>query len=121
MSTYPAYISKYNLNHENQIIVLMIPNGECNFQMAIFIVWIVSIRLEEKTNLNLIKKYVKIKIFLVLQCLPTTLGSQGLISDKTPSVIYTDPEPLIKRTVGWKSNFEKSSTTKVSEHISCRY
>ena len=24
----PAYISKHNVNHENQIILLMIPNGE---------------------------------------------------------------------------------------------
>ena len=25
---YPAYVSKYNWNHENQVILLMIPNGE---------------------------------------------------------------------------------------------
>ena len=28
MNTYLDYISKYNLNHENQIIILIIPNGE---------------------------------------------------------------------------------------------
>ena len=28
MFIYPAYILKHNLNHENQTILLMIPNGE---------------------------------------------------------------------------------------------
>ena len=28
MNIYPAYISKLNLNHEKQIICLMIPKGE---------------------------------------------------------------------------------------------
>ena len=28
MNVYPAYISKQNLNHEKQIILLMISNGE---------------------------------------------------------------------------------------------
>ena len=28
MNIYPAYISEDNLNHENQIFLLMIPNGE---------------------------------------------------------------------------------------------
>ena len=28
MNIYPAYISKQNLSHEKQIIILMIPNGE---------------------------------------------------------------------------------------------
>ena len=31
----PAYISKYILNHENQIIVLMIPNGQGWHYLAI--------------------------------------------------------------------------------------
>ena len=25
---YPAYVSKHNSNHENQVIVLIIPNGK---------------------------------------------------------------------------------------------
>ena len=28
MNIYPTYISKHNLNHEDQIMLLMIPNGE---------------------------------------------------------------------------------------------
>ena len=35
MSTYPAYISKHHSNHENQIILLMIPNGEGLYYLAV--------------------------------------------------------------------------------------
>ena len=28
MNIYPAYISKHNLRHEDQVILLKIPNGE---------------------------------------------------------------------------------------------
>ena len=42
-------------------------------------------------------------------------------SDKTPSIISADVESLIKRIDVCKNNFEKSSTTKVGEHIPCGY
>ena len=42
-------------------------------------------------------------------------------SDKTPSVIYAGLESLIKRIDGCKKYFEKSSATKVGEHIPCGY
>ena len=38
-------------------------------------------------------------------------------SDKTPFIIFVDLESLIKKIYGCKNNPEKSSTTKVSEHI----
>ena len=70
-----AYISNNNSTHKKQVIILMIPNeekGGWHFLavkkifilniMMIFIVWIVFIPLEQKINLNLMKKYVKIKI-----------------------------------------------------------
>ena len=28
MNKYPAYVSKHNLNHEKQIILIMFPNGK---------------------------------------------------------------------------------------------
>ena len=78
MNTYHAYISKNNLNHGKQVILLMIPNGKgcCKKLSAIltgitskrdgdFCCLIAFIRLEQKTNLNCIKKYLKIKIFVV--------------------------------------------------------
>ena len=37
--------------------------------------------------------------------------------DKTPSIIYAYLKSLIKVIDGYKYNFEKSSTTKVGEHI----
>ena len=38
-------------------------------------------------------------------------------SDKAPFVIYAGPECLIEKIDGCKNNPEKSSTTKVGEHI----
>ena len=37
--------------------------------------------------------------------------------DKAPFIIYTDLECLIEKIDGCKNNPEKSSTTKVSEHV----
>ena len=81
LNIYNTSISKYNLNCENQIIILMIPNGEgwhyfavkkiiCiikrnNVKTQVFkIVFIFS---EQKTNLTHIRKCKKIKIFEVFQ------------------------------------------------------
>ena len=79
---YPTYVSKCNSKLWNQVILLMISIGEgwhylaekklsallrgVTKIMVIFIGWVVFIRLEQKTNLTLIKKYVKIKIFVML-------------------------------------------------------
>ena len=38
-------------------------------------------------------------------------------SDETRYIIYADLESLIEKIDGCKSNLEKSSTTKVGEHI----
>ena len=38
-----------------------------------------------------------------------------------PYIIYTDFESLIKKIDGYASNPENSSTTKIGEHITCRY
>ena len=66
-----AYVSKHNSNREKQIIFLMIPNEERWHYMAlltrvIYIVRIVFFILQQKTNLNLLKNYVKIKFFVTL-------------------------------------------------------
>ena len=62
MNRYPAYISKPNSNFEN-LSLLMIPNGERSHYltvvvqkaMVVFIVWLVFLCLEQKTNVNLKK------------------------------------------------------------------
>ena len=35
INIYPVYISKYKLNHENKVILLMIPNGELLIYLAV--------------------------------------------------------------------------------------
>ena len=42
-------------------------------------------------------------------------------SDKIPSIIYADLESLIKKVDGCKNIPEKSSITKISEHVPCLY
>ena len=70
----PAYVSKYNLNREKQMILLMIPNAEkegwhylavktlsallhgiTSKHKGVFIVWIVFILLQHKISFSLIK------------------------------------------------------------------
>ena len=43
--------------------------------------------------------------------------NQNRKSDKAPFITYADAESLIVKIDGYKINPEKSSTTKVSEHI----
>ena len=42
-------------------------------------------------------------------------------SNKTPCMIYSDLESLIKKICNCKNNPEKSSTTKIGEQIPCGY
>ena len=42
MNIYPAYMSKYNLNSEKQIIILMIPNGEGWHYLAVKIIFVIN-------------------------------------------------------------------------------
>ena len=74
-----------------------------------------------RTNLNPIKKCVKIKIFVtvVMPAEDTKVleFNQYRKSDKAPFIIYADAESLIVKIDGYKINPEKSSSTKVSEHI----
>ena len=46
--------------------------------------------------------------------------NQSMKSDKMSYIIYADLESLIKRIDACANNPEKSSRTKVSEHIPCR-
>ena len=47
--------------------------------------------------------------------------NQFFKSDKVLYVVYTDLESLITRINECKNNPDKSSTTKIGEHIPCRY
>ena len=72
--------------------------------MVIFIVWIVFIRLEQKTNLNLTKKVCKNKDFwnVAMPSEGTRIleFSEYQKFDKTAFIIYADLESLIKKD-GW--------------------
>ena len=75
-----------------------------------------------KNKLESYKNCVKRKIFGILLCPLNTLRYQSFINIrnliKIPFVIYADLQFLIEKFDGCKNNSEKSSTTKVSEHIS---
>ena len=82
LEKYPASALKHNSNHEKQVLFLMIPNrkewhylavkklstllrGINQKIMVIFVVWIVSIPLKQKTNLNRMNNVVKLNIFVM--------------------------------------------------------
>ena len=47
--------------------------------------------------------------------------NQYVKSDKMPHIIYADIESLIRKIDGYENNLDNSSTTKIDEHIPCRY
>ena len=47
--------------------------------------------------------------------------NQCMKSDKMPYITYTGIESLIRKIDGCANSPENSSTTKIDEHISCRY
>ena len=47
--------------------------------------------------------------------------NQYMKSDKMPYIIYADIESLLRKIDGLANNPEKSSTTKIGEHIPCGY
>ena len=89
--------------------------------MVILIVSIAFIPLEQKTNFNRTKEYVKIKIFNVIMPFEDTKileFNQYQKPDKAPFIIHTDLECITEKIDGCKNNPENSFTTIVSEHIS---
>ena len=66
--------------------------------------------------------YVKINVFVTLQCLLKTLKilevNQYQKSSKAPFIIYADLECFVEKSDRCKNNPESSSTTKVGEDIS---
>ena len=82
IKTYPAYVSKYTSNRENQVILLMIPNGEGCHYLAVKKLSALLREITSKNNghfyclnclhsfrtkdkLELHKQYVKIMIFVM--------------------------------------------------------
>ena len=86
MKIYSVYVLKQNSKREKYVIYLMIPNGDGWHYIAVKTLptlltgitskhyngfyclnCLHSLATKKKTNVNLIKKYVKIKIFVVLR------------------------------------------------------
>ena len=87
----------------------------------IFTAWIAFVPLEQKTNPNHIKEYVKTKIFLNTNLLSEDTWifefNQYQKSDKAPFTIYADIQFTIETVDVCKNNSENSSTTNVSKYI----
>ena len=131
---YPDYVSKHNSNREKQVF-LIIPNGEGQYYLGVktllallkgiaskhngnFYYLNYFIILQQKTNVNLTKTYIKLKTFVTLKKDTKILEfSQYQISDKAPLVIYADLECLVENIDGCKTNPGNSSTTKVVKYI----
>ena len=97
---YPAYTSKHNSSREKQIIFLMIPNGERWYYLAVKRLSVLMRGIKSTNNSNfyclnclhsfrtknkleLHKRCVKIKIFVVLECLLKKIWYYTSISTKT--------------------------------------
>ena len=89
--------------------------------MVINIVWIVLIPLKQKTNLNYIKRYVKIKIFfnIFMPSEDSTIleFNQYEKTDEVAYIIYVDLECITEKIDGCNNNPENFSTVIVSENI----
>ena len=87
----------------------------------IFTAWIAFVPLEQKTNPNHIKEYVKTKIFLNTNLLSEDTWifefNQYQKSDKAPFTIYADIQFTIETVDVCKNNSENSSTSNVSKYI----
>ena len=136
---YPAYISKHNSNPEEQIILLVIWNGERQWHYLVvkklsallrgitskhqgdfyFLNCFHSFATEKKLESH--KKVCENKDFC--NVIVPSEGTKILEfyknqkPDKAPFIIYADLKCIIEKIDGSKNNPEISSTTKVSEHI----
>ena len=132
MNIHSSYISIHNLNHENQIILLMIPNAEEWHYLAVkklspllrgktwtnngdFCCFNCLHSIEAKCKLESHKKVCKIFCNFVILSEDTEIleFNQYRKSDKAPLTIYADLDSLTEKSDGCKNNPEKSSTKKV--------
>ena len=137
-----AYKSKYNLNRENQVILLMITDGEKWHYLAVKSLSALFRRITGNNNGN----------FYCLSCFQSYATenklknrkkvcenhdycyvempeednkilkyNQGEKSMKIPFIIYADLESLLEKMNTCHNNPEKSSTTKINKHTLSGY
>ena len=141
METFPAYVSEMNSNCEKQNILLIIPNVEkagwhyltvkkyldCYTEKHKGDIYCLNFFHSYKTE-NKLQSHQKVceyKHFCGI-VMPSEKGNilkfnQYKKSGKMRHIIYADLKSLIKKIYGCASNLEKSSKTKVGEHIPFRY
>ena len=141
---FPVYVSKHNSTREKHIILLMIANEEKEGwhylavkKQSALLRGITSKHhgyfyclncLHSFTTENKLKSHEKIcknKDFCGI-VMPSEKDkilefNQHIKSDKMSCIIYADIESLIKKIDRCANNLEKSSTTKIGEHIPCGY
>ena len=137
-----AYKSKYNLNLENQLILLMITDGEKWHYLA---VKSLSALFREKTGNNngefdclncfqsyttenKLKKHKKVcenndcyYVEMPEECNKILKYKHGEKPMKVPFIIYADLESLLENMNTCHNNPEKSSTTKINKHTLSGY
>ena len=137
-----AYKSKYNLVRDNQVILLMISNGENWHYLAVkslsrllrginsnhdgdyyCLNCFHSYRTENKLNVH--KKVCENRNYCKIE-MPSNDNNfirynQGEKSLKLPFVIYADLECILKKISTCYNNPDLSSTTKISQHVPSGY
>ena len=137
-----AYKSKHNLKRENQVILLMITDGEKWHYLAVKKLSALlkgitskhkgdsyclncfhSYRTEEKVKKH--KKVCEDHDYFYVE-MPEKYNkilkyNYGEKSMKTPFIIYADLESLLEKTSTCHNNPEKSSTTKINKHAPSGY
>ena len=138
-----AYKSKYNLNRKNQVILLMITDGEKWHYLAVkrFSALFRGITgsnnngdfyclncFQSYTTENKLKKHKKVcenhdycYVEMPEKDNKILKYNQGEKSMKVPFIIYADLESLLEKMNTCHNNPEKSSTTKINKHTPSGY
>ena len=137
-----AYKSKYNLTRENQVILLMITDGEKWHYLAVKKLSVLFRGITSKhegdfyclncfqsyTTENKLKKHKKVcenhdccYIELPEEYNKILKYNEGEKSMKSPFIAHADLECLLEKTSTCHNNPEKSSTTKINKHTPSGY
>ena len=137
-----AYKSKYNLIRDNQIILLMISNGENWHYLAVrslsrllrgissnhdgdyyCLICFHSYRTENKLNVHkkICENHEHCNIEMPSPNNNLIKYNQGEKSLELPFIVYADLECLLKKIDTCQNNPELSSTTKINQHIPSGY
>ena len=137
-----VYKSEYNLSHEDQVILLMIIDGEKWHYLAVKSLSALLRRvtgnnhgdfyclncLHFYTTENTLKKHKEIcenhdycKLEMPKEGKSILEYIQGEKSVMTPFVIYADLESILEKIAGCENDLEKSSSAKINKHTASGY